>query len=111
MESIKNMFEFDVLNYFQHYNTLDIDYEILPEISPSCSNDKINMIMLKIKKCPNLIAIRKEPSNKKGYHLRFYCKIDCLICRMVFDDDVRFNADMTRNKQFTNIIFDTKKGY
>lgn len=105
------MFEFDTLNYFSYYNTLDIDYEILSETSQSCSNDKINNILLRIKKCPNLIAIQKEDSNKKGYHLRFYCKINCIICRMVFDDDIRFNADTTRRKEFTNIIFDTKKGY
>jgi hypothetical protein len=105
------MFEFDVINYYNFYNTLDIDYELLPEISPPCSKEKIEMIFNKIKKCPDLKDIIIENSNKKGYHIRLYCRDRCIKCRMVFDDDIRFNADNERKKEFTNIIFDKKKGY
>jgi hypothetical protein len=112
LESAINMFEFDVkLSRIGFYNTLDIDWDNIPDINLSCSKDKINNIILKIKKCPDLLGIKKEYSNKKGYHLRFYCKIKCDICRLVFDDYIRFNADLTRNHVFTNIIFDTKRGY
>lgn len=109
------MFEFDVLNYFSHYNTLDIDfetsYELLEDIHFSCSKEKIERLMYKIKKCKNNIDAKKEDSNKKGYHIRLYCKHKCDKCRLVFDDYIRFNADQTRRKEFTNIIFDTKRGY
>jgi hypothetical protein len=106
------MFEFDVeLSRIGFYNTLDIDWDNIPDINLSCSKEKIDNIILKIKKCPNLLGIKKEYSNKKGYHLRFYCKVKCDICRFVFDDDIRYSADSKRKKEFTNIIFDTKKGY
>jgi hypothetical protein len=105
------MYEFDTLNYFGFYNSLDIDWDTIPDINLSCSNEKINNIFLKIKRCPNLLGIIKEDSNKKGYHLRFYCKVECDKCRLVFDDYIRFDADSKRKKEFTNIIFDTKRGY
>jgi hypothetical protein len=104
-------FIFDAKNYYNFYNTLDIDYELLPEISESCSKEKIKRIFNKISTCKFLKDIKQEPSNKKGYHIRLYCSISCYKCRMVFDDDIRFNADSARRKEFTNIIFDQKKGY
>jgi hypothetical protein len=58
-----------------------------------------------------MIGLIREPSNKKGVHLKIFCKIKCDICRFVFDDDIRYSADSKRNKEFINIIFDTKKGY
>jgi hypothetical protein len=105
------MFEFDVLHYNDFYNTLDIDWDNIPDINLSCSKEKIKRIICKIARCPNLLELVKENSNKKGYHLRFYCKIECDKCRLVFDDYIRYDADRTRKKPFTNIIFDTKKGY
>lgn len=105
------MFEFDTLGYFLFYNTLDIDFDTVPDINLSCSKSKIDNIFLKIKKCPNLVLIKKEDSNKKGYHIRMYCKIKCEKCRLAFDDEIRFRIDATRRKEFTNIIFDTKSGY
>jgi DNA-binding Lrp family transcriptional regulator len=106
------MFEFDVLfyNYFC-YNTLDVDWDIIPDINLSCSKEHIDNIIAKIQKCPNLAGLVKEDSNKKGYHLRFYCKKECDLCRLVFDDYIRYDADRTRKKEFTNIMFDSKKGY
>ena len=105
------MYEFDAIYYFHNYSSLDIDYETLPETSTSCSKEKINNIVAKIQRCPNLSELVKEDSNKKGYHIRLYCKVPCDKCRLVFDDIIRFSADTTRKKPFTNIIFDTKKGY
>jgi hypothetical protein len=106
------MFEFDV-NYYLHgfYNTLDLDFDEIPDINLSCSKDKVEKIISKMKKCSNLLDVKKEFSDKKGYHLRFYCSEYCDKCRFVFDDTIRYNADSTRKKEFTNIMFDTKKGY
>jgi hypothetical protein len=105
------MFEFDTLMYFEYYNTLDIDFDDIPDINKSCSFDRLNEILIKIIKCKNLVGIIRQPSNKKGYHLRFYCHIECDRCRLVFDDFIRRDADTQRKKEFTNIIFDQKKGY
>ena len=106
------MYEFDA-TYFRIgcYNTLDVDWDNIPDINLSCSKEKICNIETKIKKCSNLLGLIREDSNKKGYHLRFYCGIRCDKCRLVFDDYIRFDADLTRKKEFTNIIFDKKKGY
>lgn len=106
------MYEFDVQYYFaQNYSTIDLDYEITKETGLTCTKDKVDNIVTKIKQCKFLLGIEKTPSCKKGYHLRFYCSKPCDKCRMVFDDSIRFNADATRKKEFTNIIFDTKRGY
>jgi hypothetical protein len=106
------MFEFDAeLSRIGFYNTLDIDWDNIPDINLPCSKDKINNIIDKIKSCKQLLGLVMEDSNKKGYHLRFYCNINCDMCRLVFDDYIRFDADSKRKKEFTNIIFDTKKGY
>jgi len=107
------MYEFDVTYYFaKMYNTIDIDYEYEKEQGLTCTTDKINRIITKIQKCPHLISeIEKTFSCKKGYHLRFYCSISCDKCRMVFDDSIRYSADTTRKKEYTNIMFDTKRGY
>jgi hypothetical protein len=105
------MYEFDAKNYFHNYTTLDIDWDIIPDINLGCSNEHVENIISKIKQCPNLVELIKEDSNKKGYHVRLYCNVKCDKCRMVFDDYIRFDADSKRKKEFTNIIFDTKKGY
>lgn len=105
------MFEFDTIHYFEYYNTLDVDFDFIPDINLSCSKEKITNVFLKIINCKDCSGVVKEDSNKKGYHLRFYCKIQCDKCRLVFDDYIRFDADSKRKKEFTNIIFDTKKGY
>jgi hypothetical protein len=105
------MFEFDTLMYYDFYNTLDIDFGRIPDVNLSCSFKEINEIIIKILQCHNLKGITREPSNKKGYHLRLYCHKRCDKCRIVFDDFIRRDADTKRKKEFTNIIFDTKKGY
>jgi len=66
------MFEFDAeLSRIGYYNTLDIDWDNIPDINLSCSKEKINDIIVKIKKCSNLLGLVMEDSNKKGYHYDF----------------------------------------
>lgn len=107
------MYEFDTIHYFaKTYNTLDLDFELNQQIGLSCTKDKLNCIVTKIQKCPNLINdVKVTEGNKKGYHLRFYCSISCDKCRIVFDDFIRYSIDQTRKEPFRNIIFDTKTGY
>lgn len=105
------MFEFETKNYFFHYNTLDIDYEIPDNTKIPVSKETINRIVALMRRCKFLVGLVKEPSCKKGYHIRYYCSIKCDKCRMVFDDAIRFNADVTRKKEFTNIMFDKKGGF
>jgi len=108
-------------NYFSKgiYQTLDLDYDVvtfpvgihlLPSGNLACTTGKVNSIASKMRKCPNLIDLLVEPSSKKGFHARFICKIDCVVCRLVFDQ-VRVEADSERPKQFCNLLYDTKNGY
>jgi hypothetical protein len=105
------MFEIETLNYLKYYSTLDLDFESVAPNDLACTKEKVNKIIWKIIQCQNMIGLIREPSNKKGVHLKIFCKIKCDICRFVFDDDIRYSADSKRNKEFINIIFDTKKGY
>jgi hypothetical protein len=105
------MFEFEVLNYLNYYSTLDLDFESVTPHDLACTKEKVNKIIWKIIQCQDVIGIMKEPSNKKGYHLKIFCRIKCDKCRLVFDDIIRFGADLERKTEFTNIIFDKKKGY
>jgi hypothetical protein len=106
------MFEFDVINYNNYYSTLDVDFDnVVNPVDLTCTKEKKNRIKYKMMQCKYLLGCEITPSNKKGYHFRYYCLIKCDICRLVFDDEIRFNADLTRKKEFTNIIFDKKKGY
>src|SRR5208283_3981047 len=99
------MYEFDTLNYFRYYSTLDVDFDdVVNPNDLACTKEKKNRIKYKMMQCKNLLGCVIEPSNKKGYHFRFYCSIHCDKCRLVFDDVIRFSADSTRKKQFTEII-------
>ena len=88
-------------NLYRFYRiTLDID---------NSNKEYIKNIISKVKKCKNLIFIRVTNSNSKGYHFLLYCKVECDICRIVFDDSKRFLYDNYRKKCFQNILFDKKE--
>lgn len=76
--------------------TLDID-----------TNDKENIdhITGKINLCSWLDRIESRPSNSKGIHVILWCKRECDICRMCYDDQKRFNFDQNRPDYFKNILF------
>jgi hypothetical protein len=97
-----------------YYNSLDLDYEVsLNDIELSCTKELADKITLKIAKCKYSVKIQEpQLSNKKGYHIEFYCtKSKCDLCRMQFDDIRRFEMDKNRPIECTNLIWDSKHGY
>jgi len=85
---------------FIKYNTIDLDY---------CDKETLKRIVYKIKKCKYLLYIEVKDSNYKGYHIKLFCSKDCDLCRLVFDDDKRYFADITNRFPFEqNILWDNK---
>lgn len=82
--------------------TLDIDR----------NTDKqfINYILEKISKCDKLIDMQISLSNSlNGFHILLNCDISCYLCRMVFDDQLRLDADFDNRASFEqNVLFDEK---
>lgn len=82
------------------YNTIDLD-----------TNDKetVERILGKISKKSCLVSLIVEPSLQKGFHLKMMCSKHCEMCRIVFDDAVRFAYDDERPTFSRNVMFDTKE--
>lgn len=81
-----------------YINTLDLD---------NYTKEKLDMVIEKIKKCPNYVS-HKIDDSAKGYHVKFLCNKTCDICRFVFDDDKRYAIDFKKPEIFKNIMFDEK---
>lgn len=83
--------------------TLDLD---------NCSYQKLNRILQKIKqKCSKLKGFEVALSSSlNGYHVLLYCDTKCNICRLVYDDDLRFMRDIiNRTREEQNVLFDVKQ--
>lgn len=94
----------------KHRTTLDID--LIPS-KYSCSIPKSEQFILdmlkKICQCKNILGYSVRPSSFKGYHIELFCKIECDICRMCYDDEKRFCYDMNRPYYARNIFFESKE--
>ncbi len=78
------------------YRKLDI-HEILPRLA-KCEHAKE-------------IWYRLSPS-WNGYHIKIWCtKEDCEMCRLCFDDPIRFAADFTNRKPYQRNVLFTFKAY
>lgn len=77
--------------------TLDID-----------TNDKefVGRILTKISNCKDYVRLIIYESKCKGYHVILFCKKECDVCRLVFDDSTRFYYDSFRPEFARNILFD-----
>jgi hypothetical protein len=81
-----------------HLNTLDLDF---------CGFELMLQVVNKVRTCRDHGPIVISDS-LKGYHLLFYCKVDCDDCRLVFDDPERFARDRRRPWWSRNVLFDRK---
>lgn len=89
---------------FKYINTLDIDH-----YHPAYNN--INHILQKIKRLDCCVALMyRLSSSLNGYHIKIYCKhFNCDKCRLVFDDQIRFTADLTNREWYErNVLFNVK---
>jgi hypothetical protein len=85
-------------------NTVDVDFY-------TEKFSAIERIVKKILSCPHLFSfeMRFSPS-LNGYHLEFWCLKKCDLCRLVFDDQTRFSADITnRPTSEQNVLFFQKQ--
>lgn len=82
------------------YNTIDLD----------TNNKQIVMkVFLKIVCCPYLFNIEQKSSLQKGWHFKLKCLINCDICRLVFDDPIRYAYDQFRKPYSRNVLFQEKE--
>lgn len=65
-------------------------------------------IIQKIALNPCLQYMAVKDSARKGFHLTLWCKKDCELCRLVFDDQERFRKDSQRRVFARNVLFDYK---
>jgi len=81
------------------YTTVDLD---------NCNYEQMERIRQKIMSMKCCEGVFKKPSARKGYHLLVWCKVKCDLCRMVFDDQKRFEQDLKRPEKWRNVLFDEK---
>lgn len=79
-------------------NTIDLDFK---------DREFLHVTMQKIIHCRNYIK-GEIKDTAKGYHYRLWCKIDCDLCRVVFDDQRRFEKDIKRLKSSQNVLHQRK---
>jgi hypothetical protein len=80
-------------------NTIDIDDTDL---------DNLRRIRLKIMHfCSDVDAMGFEPS-LNGWHVTLWCRKECEVCRLVFDDQNRYFWDLERKPHTRNVLFDFK---
>lgn len=88
------------------YNTIDLD--IHPNFITEGKRllDKVFNFIIGCEYC---LGIQPPiDSDSKGYHLIFFCKKDCDVCRLLFDDSKRFMMDFDRIEERKNVMFDDK---
>jgi len=87
-------------------NTIDLD--IHPNFITE-GKTLLNKVIKFLLNCEWCLGVEPpKDSASKGYHITFYCKKDCDICRLLFDDSKRFMMDYDRIKERQNVMFDAK---
>lgn len=88
---------------------LDIDFTSKYSNKPILGKDHIIKIFSKLLLCKNFDHLKFFWSSFKGCHIILFCKKNCDICRMCYDDDKHFNFDEKRPEYARNIVFDKKE--
>jgi len=82
-------------------NTLDLDF---------VDKETLMKIILKIESmCQGARWGAKITDTLKGYHIEMFCLLDCDLCRMVFDDPVRYSRDLRRPVFSRDVLFNYKE--
>lgn len=90
----------------KHYNTIDLDTtdkEYVLRIR--------NKILNKGLKDDCLYDFQITPSERKGYHIQLWCRKKCDLCRLVFDDDIRYFYDQYREEESKNVLTQTTESF
>jgi hypothetical protein len=79
--------------------TIDLDNDEI------CVHDVENEISM----CPYLVEMKVKPSSSRGFHISLLCRLPCLVCRLLFDDPVRLEADLKNRMTYQrDVLFDRK---
>jgi hypothetical protein len=81
-------------------NTIDFDNN---------NKELISRVIAKIWECPNLFSFETKLSQHKGVTFCLICRIDCDLCRFVFDDEIRYGIDIQRLLRHQNIVWSEKE--
>lgn len=87
------------------FNTIDIDLDMR---NPCHGKEYLNRIVELISTCQSCLGVQVKDSCSKGYHIFVWCKEDCELCRLVFDDSKRYALDCKRPEWRKNVMFDAK---
>lgn len=88
---------------------LDIDFTDKWNKFKPKDKEFIIRLLTKIIKCKNFLGHNFKYSSFKGCHIELFCRIDCDICRMCYDDAKHFEYDMNRPDYARNIAFASKE--
>lgn len=88
---------------------LDIDLTSKYSRLPPKSEDEIDFMIQKIVKCPFFDDLKIKLSSHKGFHVILFCRVDCDICRICYDDEKHYAYDMNRPEYARNILFSKKE--
>jgi len=94
-----------------YYSTIDIDLSPWLLLRFSSLGDLLSIVIGKIERCPDLLHyVWSYSPSTNGYHIQLYCRKECSMCRLVFDDQRRAEADFTnRQPHQRNVLFDEKE--
>ena len=82
-------------------NSIDLDHS---------AKAVLFLVIAEVKKCKFVrnIEWRNSPS-KRGFHIKFFCPLNCHKCRTLYDDQIRIKADLTnRQPHERNVLWDSK---
>ena len=72
----------------------------------------VDEVIQRILKCPHIEEVWiRESASMDGYHVKIWCSIDCELCRLAFDDPIRFTADYTNREPHNRNVLFTIKSY
>lgn len=81
-----------------YFQTIDLDF---------CNKSKLERIVYKIINMPCCIEMEVRPT-WRGYHLIIYCTRRCDVCRLLYDDFMRYAYDLYRPPHLRNILWTAK---
>jgi len=66
----------------------------------------------KIQSCNSFIqGGYRLSASSNGYHFKLWCAEECILCRVLFDDSKRIDADRSRPTEGLEVLWDNKSYY
>jgi len=85
-------------------NTVDVDGKVFVD-----AEGKLRRVLGFVGRCPfsQTLRYRVSPS-LNGYHVEFWCTLNCSLCRFVFDDVKRYVFDLRRPPWTRDVLWSSK---